>query len=193
MISRPLLPEDVVRAGGVAAAAFIDDPAWTWVFPDRDDRLKLGRLLFESLFALDLAHGARVTAAGEDHLLGVRTTYHSGLKPPSLLAWLPRFRKLAPILARPASVLRAHRIENAIELARGEAGDRPYLRILAVAPEYQKQGVGSALMEGLISDDSPWYLETFQKANLPFYERYGFKVLGESRPIGGPPFWRMAR
>jgi len=73
-----------------------------------------------------------------------------------------------------------------------------YLAIVAVDPELQGRGLGSALVkEGLMQADQahcPSYLETSEQRNLAFYERQGFVVvetviLGD----GGPPAWAMRR
>ncbi|MGH3628082.1 MAG: hypothetical protein ACRDRL_11675, partial [Sciscionella sp.] len=53
-----------------------------------------------------------------------------------------------------------------------------YLAVIGAA--LQGEGVGSALLAprlGLI--DGPAYLESSNEANIPLYERFGFRVTGE--------------
>jgi ribosomal protein S18 acetylase RimI-like enzyme len=73
-----------------------------------------------------------------------------------------------------------------------------YLMVVGVDPELQNRGAGSALIrEGLARADGSGchcYLETSEKRNLPFYERFGFVVLEETT-LGksGPLAWAMRR
>ena len=73
-----------------------------------------------------------------------------------------------------------------------------YLFAIGVSPEMQGRGLGTALItEGLQranQDGCPCYLETSSERNVPYYERFGFRVVGEA-PLGkdGPPGWAMRR
>jgi len=62
-----------------------------------------------------------------------------------------------------------------------------YLAVLGIAPAHQGRGLGSALLAGLLAqsdaDGRPVYLETDRAANLPFYERAGFRVARETRTL----------
>ena len=58
-----------------------------------------------------------------------------------------------------------------------------YLWFIGVDPDYQNLGIGSGLMAEIIADcekqDLPLYLETSTLQNLPFYDKFGFKVYDE--------------
>lgn len=77
-------------------------------------------------------------------------------------------------------------------------GPHWYLLALAVAPDRQGQGLGTALMRPYLDrcdrDGLPAYLETSQPRNLPLYERHGFRVVDDVT-MGKPPFptWLMRR
>jgi ribosomal protein S18 acetylase RimI-like enzyme len=78
--------------------------------------------------------------------------------------------------------------------------DRPhaYLMVLGVAPQFQGQGLGSALLDATLKDvDSkrlPAYLESSSAKNVPLYRRHGFEVISEFKPRDdGPPVWGMWR
>lgn len=72
-----------------------------------------------------------------------------------------------------------------------------YLALLGVEPSQQGHGLGSALLKPVLercdTDITPAYLETQKPENLPFYERFGFRVLNEVRCADSPPVWLMWR
>ena len=76
--------------------------------------------------------------------------------------------------------------------------DEPHLHLgpIGVAPQAQRQGVGTALMrcylEHLRAEKLPGYLETDKPENLEFYEKFGFVVEHEEELIGAPT-WYMWR
>jgi GNAT superfamily N-acetyltransferase len=76
--------------------------------------------------------------------------------------------------------------------------DEPHLHLgpIGVAPQAQRQGVGTALMrcylEHLRAEKLPGYLETDKPENLEFYEKFGFVVEHEEELIGTPT-WYMWR
>ncbi len=65
-------------------------------------------------------------------------------------------------------------------------------------PEHQGRGVGAILMQpgldGADASRASIFLLTNEPANLPFYERFGFRVEAEeATPVGGPISWAMTR
>lgn len=71
-----------------------------------------------------------------------------------------------------------------------------HLDSIGVEPEWRGTGIGRALMEhGLDrarADGAPAFLETGTAANVPYYERFGFRaVANEPAPDGGPRIWFM--
>lgn len=58
-----------------------------------------------------------------------------------------------------------------------------YLWFIGVHPEHQGQGIGSKLLEEVIefykNEGRPFYLETSVASNLPWYQKYGFKIINE--------------
>lgn len=88
----------------------------------------------------------------------------------------------------------------------GQMGDRHpeephwYLPFIGVDPGAQGRGVGSALLAASLAlvdaDRLPAYLESTNPRNVPLYERFGFRVLGEIQVGSSPmmhPMWREAR
>jgi ribosomal protein S18 acetylase RimI-like enzyme len=108
---------------------------------------------------------------------------------------------LLPRMARICSVARVPRLLATMRLLERHHPTAPphhYLYLLAVLPERQRQGLGSALLQaGLRRIDqarAATYLETASERNLAFYRRHGFAVTGEARlPLGGPKVWFLWR
>ncbi len=71
-----------------------------------------------------------------------------------------------------------------------------YLAILGVDPDYQKRHYGIALLDHLTAlaaarpELAGVYLETATMANVAYYRRAGYEVLGELAPLG-VRIWRM--
>ena len=92
-----------------------------------------------------------------------------------------------------------------LEVQHERLTDGPHLRFefFGVLPERQGTGLGSKLIDhGHRRADElglPCYLETFTEKNVRYYERRGYRVIGEyvvgegvpvyglARPPGGPP------
>jgi ribosomal protein S18 acetylase RimI-like enzyme len=73
-----------------------------------------------------------------------------------------------------------------------------YLWGLAVDPAHQQSGVGSALMQTILSkadaEQMPIYLETHAEKNVAYYERKGFHLASTAMiPKYDLPFWCMVR
>lgn len=72
-----------------------------------------------------------------------------------------------------------------------------YVPLMGVDPMFQGRGYGSALMRhGLVACDraqQPAYLEASCPSNRRFYERHGFRALGEILSGDSPPLYSMLR
>jgi GNAT superfamily N-acetyltransferase len=72
-----------------------------------------------------------------------------------------------------------------------------YIPLIGVDPMFRGQGYGTELMRhGLQAcdrDRRPAYLEATSPLNRRFYERFGFRVLGEIRSGDSPPLFPMLR
>lgn len=76
--------------------------------------------------------------------------------------------------------------------------DAWYLSILGVAPHRQGQGLGRALLEPTLrqadQSGSRCFLETFSRAALRFYRRFGFSEVAEHlEPMTNARYWIMLR
>jgi GNAT superfamily N-acetyltransferase len=68
---------------------------------------------------------------------------------------------------------------------------------MGVAPGWQGQGIGSALMAPVLEwcdrEDVRAYLDATSERNKRLYERHGFKAEEPFAAKGGPPLWPMWR
>ncbi len=73
-----------------------------------------------------------------------------------------------------------------------------YLWVIGVEPARQGQGIGAMLIQPVLARADagglPCYLETMNEANVPFYQKHGFKVVSEGEiPRRGLRVWAMLR
>ena len=76
--------------------------------------------------------------------------------------------------------------------------DEPHVHLgpIGVAPDLQRQGIGTALMQRYVeyieAEKAAGYLETDRRDNVEFYRKFGFVVQREAIAIGAPT-WHMWR
>ena len=73
-----------------------------------------------------------------------------------------------------------------------------YLAVIGTDPTVRGAGLGHALMQSRLdrcdAEYAPAYLESSNPVNVPYYERFGFVVTGETAlPDDGPTLWPMWR
>jgi ribosomal protein S18 acetylase RimI-like enzyme len=189
---RTVTQTDVDDLSEVLGRAFADDPVWQWMFPRHPERMA-------RLFAILLRHAHLPNGGCE--LAGAGETIQAGA------LWDPPGRWQIPVTTQLRRVPVLLRILGArtVPVLRGLSlieKDHPtephwYLAILGTEPSAQGQGLGSALLSSRLSrcdaERLPAYLESSKDSNVPYYERFGFRVTGEIRMPGGPPVWPMWR
>lgn len=184
---------DAALATITLAAAFSNDPAMVWMFPDQRVRERRLPGLMRWMFEDHLRHGMVLGTPGCEAVTLWRPPGavhdHAALTPPALV----RFVGLLG-----TAVLRAEKLDRTIgrHLPRGE--QQFYLRMAAVRPDCQGQGLGGALIRaGLAESDQaglPSVLETATESNVGLYRALGFELIDDWR-VGqsGPRFWTMTR
>ena len=101
--------------------------------------------------------------------------------------------------ADPEILKRFRTVEAAVQEAHFRLAPFPhwYLALIAVEPELQREGLGSALLRPMLArldqQQMPCYLETQNQRNASMYEGYGFRTLEEFVPDGGTTTWAMLR
>lgn len=197
-----MAPESVVRAdeadldmlSQVIAGAFHPLAPSRWLIADPAARAKAFPGYFRLYVEHAMAHGVVYTTAGRAAAaLWIPAAGHAAGQPAGYGArlsavtgsWLDRFLAFdAALDARhPAGIPHHH------------------LAILAVRPDQQGRGTGTALLESyhqiLDQAGTPGYLEASSDRNRQLYLRHGYADLGPPiRLPGGPPMhpmWRQPR
>lgn len=185
---------DVDAIAGVYARAFFADPVMAWAYPREQTRMRgLARLYRAILRWEGIPLGTTFVAEDETgRIVGAAVWRMRGAGANASWRDVP--------FALAAGRALDHNMGRMIALGRSVAPhpEKPhwYLQILAVDPQVQRTGAGSALVrERLAVADAqrlPAYLETTEP-NLPFYARFGFDVTGRLPIEGGPSQFSLLR
>lgn len=194
MSLRKFNKSDARQIGEIIARSFADDPVNLWVFKHYPAiefyyRQVARKLYLQRGFGhiMDNGSGAsmwlppatdKVIPAWQSLDIGLSMFWHGGLE----------------------SIRNGMAMDECL-LASMPQEDFFYLSAIGTLPEAQGQGVGSQLMSaGLERVDAagmPAYLESSKESNVPFYQRFGFRVTAEVQPKAGAPklwlMWRDAR
>jgi len=189
---------DIDHLSRLFAAAFVRDPVFDWMVKSGEGRLAALKGFFQWVLK------SRTIPPGE-----------TWMRPDGLAAaaWIPPGvadsasffidqLRLTPLLLNLTGVSRLRRgaaLANAME--EHPAEPHYYLAFVAVAPNRQRQGMGTAILEESLARidkaGAPAYLENSNPRNLPLYQRLGFRTIKEVRAgEGAPPLfamWRPAR
>jgi ribosomal protein S18 acetylase RimI-like enzyme len=183
--------DDLRAVSLVLARAFRGDPVHRWILPGEFDWALASDAFFAMVMRDMLRHESVYTTEARE----------------GAAFWIPPYPQLATLRERLAMAVRWYaalgRRARGIgdQLARVERAHphEPhwYLAVLGTDPRHQGRGVGAALLAPILArcdaDRVPAYLESSKRSNVPFYERHGFRVLGELAIRGGPVIWRMLR
>jgi ribosomal protein S18 acetylase RimI-like enzyme len=174
------------------AAAFENDPVWSWVLTKLPER----RRRLERFFALELEHvimpvGSVYTT--DDHVGGCLVAPPGKWRLP-VAQQARRFPTFAGILGR--RLPRAFGLLTKME-SKHLREPHHYVAYVGVVPEQQGQGVGAGLLapalERADADGLPCYLEATSPDNARLYRRHGFADLETMTFLGSPPMLRMRR
>jgi len=189
---RPAAPGEAPALAGVLARAFAADPMVRWPMASGHDLPGRIRTMFE---IVDTAYAGEgwIHAAGEG--LGVMS-----LLPPGTAG---REQEITDAVAPAIAALTpdgGERYERFWAWIGSLLPPEPHwlLDQVAVEPAAQGRGIGGAMLRFAIAcaerDGLPLVLETGVPANVPLYERFGFRVIREAdAPDGGPRIWFMGR
>lgn len=174
------------------AAAFQDDPIFTWLIPNSDRRLsRLARF-----FKLELRH--IVLPAGRvwttDGATGASLELPPGAWKMPLSAQLQHGRAFTQVFGArlPHAMALITRMER-----RHLREPHYYIPYIGIAPHAQGKGLGTALLRATLErcdrERTTAYLEATSERNVALYLRLGFEHLGEFNLRSSPPLWPMRR
>lgn len=191
---REMRIDEIGAAAAVLGRGMRDNPLHQRVFGiDPAHREIALRRLFGTLLAQYQPKGVVLAAFSEGTLVGVCAMVQPGRCQPTpgeklaLLRALVAGRSLAAVVAalRWTSAWARH----------DPSAPHWHLGPVGVERERQGQGIGTALLqaftERMDASRALAYLETDKQANVPFYERFGFKVAAESAVLGVPNWFMM--
>jgi len=192
-----LPPSHIQRASELVARAFHNDSLIVHLFPDEFQRaglLPVYRFIVDYGYLYGEVHTTSADVEGVAIWLPPHQTSISTWKSLRAGAWL------LPLKLNPLLLFRFLPAERLSAKAHKRYATIPhwYLFLLCVDPKHQGKGYGSALLQMMLAridrQRLPCYLETTEQRNVPFYERYGFRVVGADRIPGTPSMlWAMLR
>lgn len=182
--------DDIRRIARTLSLAFADDPVVRWLIPDDDE--------YEANHQVFFGNVARSWLA-TDSLWCTDDVV-------ALAGWVPPGRPevevegLTPIEHPEWRIARLRALRD-IRAVHTPPEHHWYLNMIATHPDWQRQGLGAALMRQVfaIADEVglPCYLETETEANVAYYRRHGFTVRSEfdlrTDDDQGPHMWGMLR
>jgi GNAT superfamily N-acetyltransferase len=194
--ARPARKADIPTLARVLDRAFYDDPVITWMFPEEKTRPVRLRRMFASLTRHHHLAGGGVEVACDGSGIAAAALWD----PPNRWKHSPREQlAMLPSTIR-AFGYRAGAARYVIELMKRHHPEEPhwYLAVIGSDTAVRGRGFGQALMWSRLdrcdAEHCPAYLESSKPDNVPYYERFGFTVIGEVvLPNGGPTLWPMWR
>jgi GNAT superfamily N-acetyltransferase len=174
-VARIATERDTDAVVGTIVAAFRDDPAWAWMFPDPRKRADQHATIFGLYVESALPNGGVWMSDDRASAVAVFTPPGERELSEEAEARLEPFVVEALGDHAPAVLETFSRFEAAIP----EGPSFYYLSFLGTRPDSRGRGIGMALLGELVAkaddDGRPTYLESTNPANNPRYERHGFQ------------------
>ena len=190
---RLLEGDDFDAAARIFADAFLSDPGWVAVGPDRAGHRHgvLRRYHRTALNVIERYGGPIYGSFDDGRLTGVAATFAAGLYPPP--SWTVAYFVPGFLLAGPGPIARGLKF-SAIQEKGHPHEEHVYLWFLAVDPNHQRGGVGRSLLARVYEDaEAPVYLDTANPDNVPYYASNGFEEIGKADGPRGATMWFMRR
>lgn len=199
VVIRPLEKREAREAGQVVAESLLVEPGFAAIVPDESTRRKVLTPLLTGTVRNAIRHGSAYGAIGEGRILGVAVWLPPGAYPFDIvtnLRMLPSLRGTLHVGFAKARELAAMEGNAELHFPREPVW---YLQALGVEPGTQGQGIGSKLLQPVLTladaKRQACYLETGTVRNVRFYERFGFQIREAAARLAptGPTHWTMLR
>jgi GNAT superfamily N-acetyltransferase len=177
---------DLARVVRTATRAFADDPVLRWFFPSEAEYAAAAPAAFERVGGDSIALGCAYVTAD---------VVAAGMYFPPGRPEVPRDEPAAAGQT-PADLAERFAVFGRLKDEHTPAEPHWYLGVLATHPDWQRQGLGAAIVapvaERCRTEGVPLYLETETVANVAYYRHLGFEVRSEwDVPMDGPHMWGM--
>jgi GNAT superfamily N-acetyltransferase len=193
LVIRNVAPVDTTEITELLAAAMWDGPVARWLHPDPVARRGESARYFEIFVEHAVRCGEVYATADSDtgRLSGVALWFPLTTLIPPPANYEQRLKEvMGPAFDRARELDAAMDAHHPLEA-------HHYLAFLAVCPESQSRGVGSALLDRhharLDAAGLPAYLEANHPRNRDLYRRHGYQVRSVIDLPDGPPLWTMWR
>ena len=193
---RSLKLSEVARASGILARSFFDDPGVTKILPQVADRVRLGETLASTMIRFTLLCGKAVI---HRDLLGVALWFPPEPQAPTEDVLRQSGMLNVPSLVGDAAWSKIRALMTELDSLHRIRAKEPhwYLCMLGVDPEFQRQGVGEALLRPTLeladAQETPCYLLTPISNLVPYYGRRGFTVVADAHVLDGQLHMRLMR
>lgn len=172
MLIRPATRADLTQLCVTAVRAFAEDPVMRWLHPDDDEFFSPGGEVLRSVMERWIEHN-EVWCTDDVAALAVwiQPGRPGGFEddldaPPPPADLLERFSIIGPLMAEHTP-----------------AEEHWYLQLLATHPDWQRNGMGAALMTSMFeradAEGRACHLETETLVNVAYYRRHGFEIHSE--------------
>lgn len=193
---RPAHKPDVTPLAHTLGRAFYDDPVSVWMLPDDTSRMAQLAAYFGTSTRVHHLSGGGVEVACDGSTVGAAALWD----PPN--GWKQSIwsqLRMVPALFRSFG-FRLSQGRALSDLLEANHPEEPhwYLAVIGSDPSVRGRGFGQAVMRSRLdrcdAEYCPAYLESSKEENVPYYQRFGFRVTGEiTLPNGGPTLWKMWR
>lgn len=193
LVIRDVAPVDTGEITDLVAAAMCDGPVARWLHPDQAVRRRSSPAYFAVFVEHAVRYGEVYATADPDtgRLSGVALWFPLTSMIPPPPDYDRRMKECAG-----AAYDRICELDAALD-AHHPLEPHHYLAFLAVHPDRQNRGVGSALLNRhharLDRAGIPAYLEANDPRNRDLYLRHGYACRPVLRLPDGPPVWPMWR
>lgn len=198
-----LRPGELEAAALMLARSFVREPFFAWLFEGHEDKATVRATMpwFRGWIRSFAPAGHIHTARRGGELVGVAIRTPPGTYPPKGLANGTFMARLIGGMLRMR--LTSSRAFRTLAVADASAKLEPkvpfwHLAWVGVPPDHAGTGVGAALADEAIrvidGGEAPAWLLTFGPHTRALYQRRGFRVQADFRPVPeGPAGWTMVR